>query len=172
MTRISFIIPTIGRDSLGATIRSIGARKGDEILVEVDSPMSKRWGNIQRNAAMARAAGDYLAFIDDDDIYVPGARDIMERAIRKNPDVPILFKIQYPNGGTLWKKKKVEHSNVSTQMILVPNSKEKLHIWEVRYHSADYLFINRWKWKKEEIVWSDEIIAYMSRDNLDVCPTI
>ena len=122
------------------------------------------WGNPQRNKAIARAKGDYLAFIDDDDYYVKGHREIMERAIKENPDKPNLFRIQYPNG-TLWDKKEVVPGNLSTQMILIPNKPEMLHTWEAGRNMADFIFINKWKWPKEDIVWRDEIICLMGHED-------
>lgn len=158
---ISFIIPTIGRDSLGRTLQSIESW-GDEILVEVDSPPSKRWGNDQRNKAMKRAKGDYLAFMDDDDWYVKGHREMMEQAIKENQGKPILFKVEYPNGDTLWKEKNIEPGNVTTQMILVPNEPEKLYHWKDGRNMADQIFIANWKFK--EIAWIDKVIAKMGHD--------
>lgn len=79
---------------------------GDEICVEFDIPRSYMWGNPQRNKAIKRAKGDYLAFIDDDDYYVPGHRQVMQNAIDENPGKPILFRFRYPNGEILWSKKK------------------------------------------------------------------
>ena len=162
---ISFIIPTMGRDNLGKTLRSIECWKGDEILVEVDNPPSRRWGNDQRNKAMARAKGDYLAFIDDDDFYVPGHREVMEQAIKENPDKPILFRIEYPNGRVIWNKKEITPGNISTQMILVPNKPEMLYHWKDGRNMADFIFVDHWKWKDEEIVWREEVICQMGHDD-------
>ncbi len=162
---ISFIIPSINRPSLKRTLNSIKTTVGDEIIVEYDSPPSGKWGNPQRNEGMKRATCDYLAFIDDDDYYVPAAREIMEQAIAENPGKPILFKVRYPNGDIIWKEKKRIPGNVSTQMILVPNKPEILHYWEGGRNMADCLFIQKWKWPEEDIVWREEIIALMGHND-------
>src|SRR5687768_13465134 len=121
MTSISFVIPSLNRPTLHRTIASIEMWQGDEICVEFDIPRTFRWGNDQRNKAIARAAGDYLAFIDDDDWYVKGHREMMQKAIDENPNKPILFQMQYPDGTIFWKEKEIKPGNVSTPQILVPN---------------------------------------------------
>lgn len=161
---ISFIVPTIGRDTLGRTLRSIERFPNDEILVEVDSPPSGRWGNDQRNIAMRRAICSHLAFIDDDDFYVKGHRKIMEEALKSYPDRPHLFRIKYPNGDVIWDKHEIIPGNISTQMILVPNSPKMLYHWEKGRNMADFIFVNKWQWPQKKIVWHEEIITLMGHD--------
>jgi glycosyltransferase involved in cell wall biosynthesis len=162
---ISFVIPSINRESLKRTIDSIEVRVGDEILVEFDLPKSGDWGNSARNRAIARATGDYLAFIDDDDYYVQGHREIMERAIKENPGKPNLFKIQYPNGELKWKAKEIVPGNISTQMILIPNSKWMFDKWVPKRNMADFIFVDTWSWPDDMVIWRDEIICLMNHND-------
>lgn len=163
--KISFIIPSINRSELKRTIDSIDLVTGDEIILEFDKPKSFAWGNPQRNKGMARAKGNYLAFIDDDDWYVEHHREMMDLAIKQNPGVPILFKLQYPNGKIIWDKPELVPGNVSTQMILVPNIPSMLHYWEGKRNMADFIFMDKWKWTKDQIIWRPEIIAMLSHDD-------
>lgn len=166
MASVSFIIPTIGRSSLKRTLASIGEQPGDQVIVVKDIPPSRMWGNPQRNKAMEMATCDYLSFMDDDDTFAPGAREIIERAIDENPQAnPILFKIKYPDGRIIWKQKKVIPGNISTQMILVPNKKEMLYHWQDGRNMADFIFVDNWKWPKEQIIWREEIIALMGHSD-------
>lgn len=158
---ISFIIPSINRPTLKRTIDSIELHPGDEVLVEFDLPPTKMWGNPQRNKAMARAKGDYLAFIDDDDMYVAGHREIMERAMLENPGRPNLFRLKYPNNDIIWREKAVIPGNISTQMILVPNQPEMLYKWKDGRNMADFIFVDHWKWPKDQIIWREEIISQL-----------
>ena len=158
---ISFIIPSINRDSLKRTIGSIEVWPGDEVLVEFDLPPSHRWGNDQRNKAMERATCNYLAFIDDDDYYVPGHRKIMNNAMRDNPGKPNLFRMEYPDGTFLWKTKEVIPGNIGSPQILVPNIKDMLYHWKDGRNMADLIFVDKWKWSKDDIIWREEVIVLL-----------
>lgn len=162
---ISFIIPSINRQSLHRTIASIELWEGDEVLVDFDLPPSGRWGNDQRNAAMIRAKGDFLAFIDDDDEYTTGHRRLMANAMSSNPLSLTLFKMQYPNGDTLWQVPKIIPGNLGSPMILVPNDKKRCYHWKDGRNMADFIFVDHWV---GETVWREEIIAYLGHDDKDV----
>jgi glycosyltransferase involved in cell wall biosynthesis len=163
---ISFIVPTIGRDSLKKTVASVETWPGDELLVIQHNPPSGNWGNAERQEGTDKAQCDYLAFIDDDDVYIPGARKIMDKAIKESPEeTPILFKMQYPSGRTLWNKKFVKNGNVGAPMILVPNIKKRLAEWDQMHSWADFYFINRWKWFHEEINWRDEVVVLLGHND-------
>jgi glycosyltransferase involved in cell wall biosynthesis len=165
MNTISFIVPTIGRPTLKKTLDSIETWPGDEVLVIKHNPPSNNWGNAERQEGTNKAKGDYLAYIDDDDVYVPGAREIMHKAIEETAGCPILFRIKYPSGRVLWEKKWVKNGNVSTQMILVPNSPEMLYGWDQKHSWADFWFINRWKWPSKSIVWKKDITVLMGHND-------
>lgn len=176
MSCISFIVPTIGRQSLAATLRSIVTHPGDEILVVgnrfrtydkrvryVDCPPGKDWGAAERNYATPMARGQYLAHIDDDDVYAPGTRDMMEDAIRTTPGRPVLFRMRYPNGITLWQDEVLRCGNVGTPMMLIPNRPTMLGTWG-SFVGGDCHFLETMKWKPEEIVWRPEVIALLGHN--------
>lgn len=163
---ISFIIPTINRPSLQRTLSSISQWPGDQVIVVEDKLKDGMWGNKQRNEGMAAATCDYLAFMDDDDWYVPYARVVMDRAIvESNGNSPILFRMQYPNGDYIWKEKQIIPGNISSQMILVPNIKNMLMPWRVNRNMADFIFVDSWGWLDQEINWREEIIAKLGHDD-------
>ena len=163
---ISFIIPTVGRSTLSRTVRSIEKAEDDKILVIRDDPPHNDWGSFARNTGMEQAICDYLAFIDDDDWYVQGHRDIMERAMQENTkNYPIFFRMQFPSGRILWKDKKFKNGNVGTPMILVPNDREKLRSrWNGTTY-AEFHFINEWGWSYKDIIWRDEVIVNLGHND-------
>jgi len=163
---ISFIIPTVGRDSLKKTLASIESWSGDEVLVIQHNPPSGNWGNNERQEGTDKAKCDYLAFIDDDDVYVPGHREIMANAIKENVNgYPIMFRMRYPSGRVLWEIKKIKCGNIGAPMFLVPNKKESLHKWEPERSAADFIFADKWHWPAKLTVWREEIIALPGHDD-------
>jgi hypothetical protein len=174
---ITFLVPTIGRKSLIDTLRSIETLPGDEILVvggsnPVCSDPRVRcipckpggdWGHTERNYATPMAKGQYIAHIDDDDIYAPGHRALMQDAIQRAPGQPVLFRMQYPSGATLWQEKVLRCGNVGTPMFLIPNQPEKLGTWR-SFVGGDFVFLEESKWAPEEFVWREEVVALLGHN--------
>lgn len=174
---VSYIVPTVGRPSLVNTLASIETWPGDEILVvgqvsgvtdprvrAIPCARGEDWGGVERRLGMAVATGAYLAFIDDDDTYLPGARAEMAWTMADTPGRPTLFRIQYPSGAVLWRDPFLRLGNVSTQMILVPNDPGRLGHWSGR-REGDYDFLASMAWGPETIVWRPEVIAEMGHDD-------
>jgi hypothetical protein len=177
---ITFLIPTIGRPSLRSTLRSIETWPGDEVLVvgnveeqtRVSNGVTWRyvpcapggdWGHSERNFATPLAQGRYIAHVDDDDIYVPGVRKLMANAIEMTPGRPVLFRMQFPNGITLWQDKEVRCGNVGTPMMLIPNMPTKLGTWR-SYVGGDCSFLEECKWSAEEFVWRPEVTVSLGHN--------
>jgi len=175
---LSIIVPTVGRASLEATLRSLVAQplaQVDEVLViggdardvapfevygarHLPYHPGGHWGCEERTVGIGKATGSHLAFIDDDDIWLPGARETIARAIAQTPDKPMLFRMRYPSGRVLWDNKRVLRGNVSTQMVVVPNIPGRLGRWTTR-REGDYDFIRSLRWRPEKIVWREDVIA-------------
>ena len=120
----SIIIPTVGRPSLQRTLDSIESGPQDEVIVVADgheaaclvanawSPTIGRsyyeteethsFGNWQRQYGMTKATGDLLLFMDDDDVYLPGALDLVRRVVRAYPDTIVLCRYYDHLGGVFW----------------------------------------------------------------------
>lgn len=181
---ISFVLPTLGRPGLLAALDSIELWPGDEVLVIgelhaldpyirssdvvrgvrfLQCQRGNDWGHSERNFAQAHAKGRYIANLDDDDVYAPGHRQIMAEAMLRTPDRPIIFKMKYPNGMTLWYWQGLVEGNVGTPMMFFPNDLGKLGQWGHSY-CGDSAFLQSCKWTPPEYVWRPEVIALIGRD--------
>lgn len=173
---ITFIVPTLGRASLLHTLNSIECWEGDEILLvgngyRVNDPRVRYidclpggdWGHTERNRATPYAKGRYIAHIDDDDLYAPGHRELMADAIKHAEGKPILFRMRFPNGITLWDEPSVRCGNVGTPMMLIPNQPEKLGEWQ-SFVGGDCAFLESSKWTPSEYVWRPEVIALLGHN--------
>jgi len=184
--KLSIIIPTVGRDSLQATLESVVSQThrvgpdADEVLViggpgaavapyadagcrHLPCPPGGDWGCVERTKGIAAATGTHLAFIDDDDVWVPGARLALAHAMADWPDRLALFRMRYrKDGAILWDKPVLRVGNVSTQMILVPNDPARLGRWTTR-REGDFDFISSCQWPEQAIAWYDNVIAEIGR---------
>jgi hypothetical protein len=182
--RFSIIVPTCGRRSLARTLASIADQRlaaGDEVLLVTDGHQphaaelltrlgvpgrcietapSHDYGGTQRNQGMNEAAGDYLLFMDDDDVYAPDAFASIRAALREAPGLPHLFRMRYAsNQRVLWTRRELALGNVSTQMIVCPN-RPNLKRWD-SMHGHDYRFVvnSLPLWPPDSLVWREEVIA-------------
>jgi hypothetical protein len=182
--RFSIIVPTCGRPSLERTLQSISDQvlvEGDELLLVTDgpqplaaaliaasglpgrcveTPVSRDLGASQRNQGMKLATGDYLLFMDDDDIFSPGAFATIRAALRTSPGLPHLFRMRYAaDGRVLWDGRTVAFGNIGTPMIVFPNL-PGLRPWD-RWDGHDYRFVadNLPLWPSGSLVWRKEVIA-------------
>ncbi len=111
--RISVIIPVFnGERTVGAAIDSVLAQEfaGTEIVVTNDGSTDstqrvlERYGSrikvveqangglcAARNAAVAVSSGKYLAFLDADDLFLPGKLEKSYQALEENPKAALVF---------------------------------------------------------------------------------
>lgn len=173
---ISYIVPTLGRPSLLRTLASIECWPGDEILVVgnvreitkgavryIPCPAGGDWGAFERNFAMPLARCLYMAHLDDDDEYVPGTRALMADAITTTPERPVIFRMRFPNGITLWREPEIRCGNLGTPCLLHPNKPPMLGTWG-SFVGGDCAFVESCKWKAEDYVWRPEIIALLGHN--------
>lgn len=118
---IAVIVPSIGRPSLGATVASVVPQltHEDQLIVEVDWPLSGDFGNYARDLAADRSRTTHLWFLDDDDVALPGAMDAMRAAILEDPTCAWFFKVKC-GGGVVWKEERLRSDGQSGQCYLVP----------------------------------------------------
>lgn len=180
MSTISFIVPTLGRPSLVAALKSIVLDPGDEIIVVGTIPpgitsVDRRptyivrkpggdWGARERTLGMAFATKQYVAFLDDDDTYAPDAREAMREGLAVAQGRPAIFRMRYPSGRELWNEAVLKMGNVGTPMMVVPNDSAKLGRWSSR-RECDYDFLASGGWSQADIAWSTAIVALIGHND-------
>lgn len=157
---LSIVVPTLNRPTLRRTLQSIrdaGAGPQDEVIVvwgdggdptavvdSVEPTMKDRiilakatpkpdYGNTQKTAGMRAATGTHVAFMDDDDVYKPGAFQKIRQELLKNPGLPHQFQVWIgpPHNRKKWKEPKVVYGQILTSGIVVPND-PRLPSWPIR----------------------------------------
>lgn len=209
--RFSAIIPTAGRPGLERTLASIrdqgdsgrievlviGDSHGEDFRTELEHARalsriyrcvyaehdggSHCYGQAQRNAGMLAASGELLTFLQDDDVYAPGAfntMDFFDQASRAvpttdgttfGPSIPMLYQVKLHHGGgrLVWDNMNVNGpplhpaiGNIDADCIVVPNVKSKLGRWGIRY-LGDFDFItstlDAWD---GQVRWIRQVIAH------------
>lgn len=193
---ISVITPTCGRSTLQRAIESVvpQLRDGDELLVVGDGrqPAAERtvrsighpqvdylehgptgfYGNAQRNYAAAQAHGDYLAFLDDDDLSDPQGLDTIRRAAEESGRRPLMFCIRCLDPPwEKWSAPVFANENISGGAFAVPNIPDRLGRWpdpsEPEAVWGDRFFIEQtlrlWPDGLDALVWRKEHICHVPR---------
>jgi glycosyltransferase involved in cell wall biosynthesis len=184
--RFTVVVPTRGRETLRGTLRSIkkagGSSPDVEVLVVADGPQpstariferealptwryfehgpTQSWGNAQRTFGIEHSRGEWLLFMDDDDVYRPGAFDAIRDGTAANPGRVIVFRMNF-TGVVIWGRPELYGGGVSTQMFVVPNTPAKLGSWlePLNNQDSDYQFITQTVALQGEPVWRTEVIA-------------
>lgn len=189
---LTIIIPTIGRSSIKDTLDSIASQLQiyDQVFVIGDGlyPETKKlvqkygiqygyfqlnngphhdWGARARNFGIDLAKKAYITFMDDDDQYLPGAFKHVKAAIQEKPGYPFMFRMIHGKN-LLWATKDLTIGNVSSQMVAVPNIKNKLGRFSERYEgdfdfmrsTADFYFPDY-----NPFIWREEIISILLKAN-------
>lgn len=190
------ITPTIGRPTLRRTLESgrLGTEDLWYVITDgpnedvsklcdvletkhaplecIEMPKSGDYGNKQRDLAIRLSSDgpeiffDYFIFLDDDDIFTPGAVEVIKRETAKHYPRPIMFKMINGNGETLWRNHEVTPGNVGGSMFCCPNIPGKLGVWaNGAGHRSDFEFMMGTLKKygpgwRQHLVWSDEVIIH------------
>lgn len=189
---LTIVVPTIGRPSLKNTLDSIASQiqMFDQVFIVADGiyPQSKAlaktygiqygyfefadgpagdWGARARNFGVDLAKKAYIAFMDDDDQYLPGAFAFIKNAIKTFPGDPFMFRMIHGKS-MLWTRNDLAVGNVSSQMVVVPNIKKKLGRFTSRYE-GDFDFIKStadlYATDYDPFIWREEIISILFKAN-------
>jgi hypothetical protein len=124
------------------------------------------WGHPQRTHGATVARGRYLAFLGDDDLYLPGAFEAIARALRAHEADPRVFLFRWisPWRMVYWHTAGFLGDMpgfIDAECVVCPNVPDKLGTWENRYQ-GDYDFITQTveQWGGlSRVIWRPEVIA-------------
>lgn len=183
MPRFSVIVATSGRPTLSRALQSLAdqpLQDGDEVIVtgagadiqQTAEAFGYRylgagpfgcWGQRERHEAMAYATGTHLVFLDDDDIYAPGAFAAMRAVCADHPDCPVMFRMIAPWGETLWRRPIVYEGNLGGPQFVTPNDPARLGAWGLRYEGDfDFIVSTLARYPQGALVW-DQTVTYICR---------
>jgi hypothetical protein len=130
------------------------------------------WGHPQRNHGATVARGKFLAWLGDDDIYLPGAFHAIQEAVLAHEDEGRVFLFRWiaPWKQVLWHRAGyLAEGHIDAECIVCPNVPERLGVWSPRYQ-GDYDFIDatvRLWGGLERVVWQSEVIAQAQPADLE-----
>lgn len=184
----SVVIPTLGRRTLERTLASIPDDVERIVVFDSHEPdVDAAWrtanvavtsgasyyeldagrhdtGSPQLALGFAEARGQWLLNCGDDDVYEPGAFDVIRAAIanQRTPH-PLMFKVELlPNEArgnrrpvTLWQDRSIRRYGVTGQSFVCPNDPAKLGKWV-----DDVTFMRETTaLHGHQIDWREELIA-------------
>jgi len=178
---LSIITPTtLERVSLYQTIDAVSAMRaeGDEHIVVIDGDTIPHWlptpagvtywtcksrksiyGNAQRDLGMAKATGQLLVFLDDDDLPGKDAYDVLH-ALPSDNLTCHMFAMKYNGGATKDAKASIPFSQVGGPQLVVPNRPDLPKWMSQNLYEADFHFM-RGCVNMLSVIEHPEIICYV-----------
>jgi hypothetical protein len=177
------VIPTIGRPSLARTLASIDRRYADVLVVADAHEMEQRdslklqhlcedfevgclyfdagvhdTGSPQLHLGFLRAQGAWVLNVGDDDVYEPGAFEMMAEIIARQAEpTPLMFKTEMHANGrrgnlepvVLWEEQTIRRGSVTGQGFVCPNDPRRMGRW-----------VNDWTFIRETVALHGDRIEW------------
>lgn len=129
------------------------------------------YGHPQRNYGMKIAKGEWLAWMQDDDVWLPNAmraiveslQDATEWVAGNSEELldirPRLFRTLTWQAGPVWREKRLYEGNIDADCIITPNIKDRLGEWTCRYCGDFDFIVHTCKLWDMNIRWEEAVIA-------------
>jgi glycosyltransferase involved in cell wall biosynthesis len=138
---------------------------GVDLFKYREGPSSHQYGNAQRNFAIPKATGDYLVFMDEDDIFTENAFLNIKKHIRENRGKPLLFRFETFGRMVLWQfQGDIGLGRTGGHQTVFPNIPDKLGRWVPENdYCADWSYVNStlalYPNGLNDVIYCDYIIA-------------
>lgn len=124
----------------------------------------KQGSGSARMLGLQHATGSHLLFIDDDDQYQPNKLKYAAEIVQLHPTSPHVFRMRNCNHDRahwhqLWDKPELTIGNIGTPMVVLPNIKEKIAIWDDRHFCSDFFFFQKTFRMFPEVIWNPTAIV-------------
>lgn len=117
------------------------------------------YGHPQRNYGIKIANGDWLAWMQDDDVWLPGAVEAIMQSISTGNSTPRLFRTHTWQAGIVWKRQELVVGNIDADCIVTPNMPGKVAEWTNRYEGDFDFILNTCKRWGMNVRWEEFVIA-------------
>lgn len=94
------------------------------------------WGNAQRNVGLDLAKGDYVYFLDDDNVIHPRLLELLPTLRGEVAMVEQVFADGSPRVGVDWRPGEL----CDTAQFLVPRQIAQSYRWDPRYRESDIIY--------------------------------
>lgn len=122
----------------------------------------KQFGHRQRNAMMLNLTGDFVLWVDDDNIIYPNYLEIASSKCLPNTGI-VIHNIKHNEVGIIPKTNSITYYEIDTLNFIVKTSLAKTIKWDEQQYWADFTFIktceNACKNLGLQIVYSNELIG-------------
>jgi glycosyltransferase involved in cell wall biosynthesis len=115
------------------------------------------WGGPGRNIGIQEATGTHLVFIDDDDVYLPGALQVIREIIATDPQALHVWRMVARGGHTLWTERDVRVGNIGTPMFAVPRGCAGQ--WTTRYEGDFDFFEDSLIRAGGQVRWHEDVLV-------------
>jgi len=128
---------------------------------------TRNFGNAQRTFAQRVAHGDWVWFLDDDDIATGSAFLKIRKAVAYHDAAGHVFRVVAPWREVVWTERRViEQGNVCTVQMVIPNLRGDIPEWPLR--QGGNIPWTKAVQTKVGLIWRPEIIAICRPDQEDV----
>lgn len=179
----TFIVPTIGRDTLARALESIAAQTDtDWNALVIGDGMGKDWrppwvhdcifynnvreklgavnhGGLLRDYGISCASGDWLCFLDDDDRLDP---HYVEWLKEESPELDILvFRMKYPDGLILPSNGPLFSGGVGISFAIRAEFQKRHNLWFPASSEEDWIFLRTAMGGNARLKVSDRVAYYV-----------